>query len=534
MSYFEDNIHIYYKTYFVSLRGINMSVELIKKPINLYQVIDEQQKEELMETGIIVPDSKPDVLDVLAVDSNVVVKTREKTGRVMEIGGELTYQVIYRADNQEQSIEAINVNAPWSVSCNYPAGEEDIRTIVRSSIEHTNVDIVNGRKLSAKSVVKLNVKYLSMQSIEAGENIQGENVYQKANQQDIAMIEDIGENNINVSELLELPSGKPAIDEILYCNAMLKDPKFSENENLEFVLDLNVLYRPDDDSNQVENAYFEIPVSKNLELNKYFTNISVNGVIRSINVKPDEDPDGLLTRIRVDGDICAEYILYSRENVNLVNDAYALDYDFELEKKPVTVSVEEQDITENIQVSANLPLDCGNDTLEEVVNICVKPRLLSVENAGADMEINGCLDVFVVYGTGLDMRVLRGANQDVQFSHRMTLPDANAAYDNDVYLTVENSSFDIISNNELGIRADVKINVHISKKEQINIVTGIKGIKPAEKKENPPILIYYTQDGDTLWNIAKKYRVSIQKIMNDNGMTEEIKPEAGQKIFLLG
>ena len=65
-----------------------MSVELIKKPINLYQVIDEQQKEELMETGIIVPDSKPDVLDVLAVDSNVVVKTREKTGRVMEIGGE--------------------------------------------------------------------------------------------------------------------------------------------------------------------------------------------------------------------------------------------------------------------------------------------------------------------------------------------------------------------------------------------------------------------------------------------------------------
>ena len=127
----------------------------------------------------------------------------------MEIGGELCYQVIYRADNQEQSIEAINVNAPWSVSCNYPASEEDIYTIVRSTAEHTNIDIVNGRKLSAKTVMKLNIQYLMMQSIEAGENVQGENVYQRAEQQDIAMIEDIGESNINLSEFLELPQENP-------------------------------------------------------------------------------------------------------------------------------------------------------------------------------------------------------------------------------------------------------------------------------------------------------------------------------------
>ena len=108
-----------------------MSIELIKKPINVYQAIDEQQREELMETGIIVPDSKPDVMEVLAVDTDCVVKTREKTGKVMEIGGELIYQVIYRADNQEQGIESINVNAPWSLSCNYPAKEEDVYTLVR-------------------------------------------------------------------------------------------------------------------------------------------------------------------------------------------------------------------------------------------------------------------------------------------------------------------------------------------------------------------------------------------------------------------
>ena len=122
-----------------------MSVELIKRPVNVYQTIDEQQKEELIETGIIVPDSKPDVMEVLVVDSNVNVKTREKTGKVMEVGGEINYQVVYRADNQNQDIETINVKAPWSVSCNYPARDEDVYTLVRSSIEHTDVEIANGR-----------------------------------------------------------------------------------------------------------------------------------------------------------------------------------------------------------------------------------------------------------------------------------------------------------------------------------------------------------------------------------------------------
>lgn len=510
-----------------------MSVELIKKPINLYQAIDEQQKEELMETGIIVPDSKPDVLDVLAVDTDVVVKTREKTGKVMEIGGELSYQVIYRADNQDQSIESINVNAPWSVSCTYPTREEDIYTVVRSSVEHTNIEIVNGRKLSAKSVMKLNVKYLAVTSIEAGENLQGENVYQRADQHDIAMIEDIGEKNISLSELLELYGGKPAIEEIMHCHAALKDPRISD-ESLEFVLELDMLYRPENDSTQIENVHFEVPVSKNLDIDKYYTNISVNAQIKSISVKPDEDLDGILTRIRVDGEIGIEYILYSRENVNLVKDAYALDYDFELEKNPVVVSVDENDISENIQVNANLPLDCGGDTLEEIVNVCVKPRLLSVQKEDAGIEVNGCLDVFVLYCTGIDMRVLRGVNQEVQFTHNLALPEANQAYDNDVQLMVNNNSYEILSDTELGIKVDVLVKAHISKKEEISIVTGVKGIKPLDKKDNPPILIYYAQQGDTLWSIARKYRVSIQKVMNDNGMTEEIKPEAGQKIFLIG
>lgn len=512
-----------------------MSVELIKKPINVFQTIDEQQKEELMETGMIVPDSKPDVMDVLAVDTDVSVKTREKTGKVMEVGGEICYQVVYRADNQEQSLEAINVKAPWSISCNYPAREEEIFTLVKSSAEHTGIDVVNGRKLSAKSVVKLNVRYLLAKSIDAGEAVQGDNIYQKADPQEIAMLEDAGEKTINVAESMELPEGKPAIGEIVYNHAALKDVRVNDNANMEGTLEVDYLYRAENDNTRLENIHMELPVAKNLDVENYhYTDIAINANVKSVSLKPEEDMDGVLTRVRMDAEIGAEYFLYSKENVNLIRDAYSLDYDFELERKPVTVGVEETNLKENIQVNGNLPVETAGDTLEEVLSLTVKPRLLSAGKESGGIEVNGCLDVCALYGTGMDMRVIRGTNQELPFTYRLAIPGAEDPYESEVSLMMDQSSYEITSDTELAIKAQVTVQAHISKKQQIDIVTGVKGVKPAEKKENPPLLVYYAQQGENLWNIAKRYRVPIQKILNDNGMAEEAEPAAGQKVLLIG
>ena len=84
------------------------------------------------------------------------------------------------------------------------------------------------------------------------------------------------------------------------------------------------------------------------------------------------------------------------------------------------------------------------------------------------------------------MRILRGTNQVVQFTHRMSL-EMDADYDIDVQLILGSNSSDIVSNTELGIKVEVMVKVHISRKAEINIVTGIKGIEPIEKKDKEPI-----------------------------------------------
>jgi LysM repeat protein len=180
-----------------------------------------------------------------------------------------------------------------------------------------------------------------------------------------------------------------------------------------------------------------------------------------------------------------------------------------------------------------MTLDSGGEAVEEILLLTAKPRILSAEKVNDSIEVNGCLDICVLYCTGMDMRVMRGSNQELSFTHRIPLPEPEADYEEDINLSINESSYEIVSDANVDIKAELEVKAHLSKKRDMDLVIGIKDIKIYEKKENPPLLFYYAQKGDTLWDIAKKYRVPVQKILNDNEMTEEIEPEEGRKILLI-
>ena len=80
----------------------------------------------------------------------------------------------------------------------------------------------------------------------------------------------------------------------------------------------------------------------------------------------------------------------------------------------------------------------------------------------------------------------------------------------------------------------MNIRVLVYNTENEDILTGIK-IRPidAEVLEKlPGFVIYYAKKGDSLWQIGKKYYVSVQRIKEMNNLTkDEIK--AGDKLLIV-
>ena len=191
-------------------------MELVKRPIRSYRTIDIVEPEEMFEHSIIVPDVKPDIKSILLADAEGFVTSVEKTGRMVEVSGEIQYRILYITDTPEQKVDSITAKYPWSFSLQKPKAEGDIGAFARCRCQHTDVNIINGRKLVCRTVTSRVCRFYDVSSHEIGREILGENVFLKTSPVNVLILKDNGDINVRVTDILSLPPGSPPIKEILF------------------------------------------------------------------------------------------------------------------------------------------------------------------------------------------------------------------------------------------------------------------------------------------------------------------------------
>ena len=118
-------------------------MELVKKPVRTYRTISIVEPEEMFEHSIIVPDVKPDVRSILMADAEGFVVNVEKTGRMVEVSGEIQIKS-YISDTPGQrkkvSQQGILVHFPSKT------GTTAKSAFLSERCQHSDVNIVNEGK----------------------------------------------------------------------------------------------------------------------------------------------------------------------------------------------------------------------------------------------------------------------------------------------------------------------------------------------------------------------------------------------------
>ena len=100
----------------------------------------------------------------------------------------------------------------------------------------------------------------------------------------------------------------------------------------------------------------------------------------------------------------------------------------------------------------------------------------------------------------------------------------------DIIVDVEKC--DILAENEnVGLNIGLNINTKMFKTIELNIIDELEE-KELEEKEEHSIIIYFVKPGDTLWNIAKRYKSTVENIKQINNIEDEDKIEANQQLFI--
>ena len=184
-------------------------------------------------------------------------------------------------------------------------------------------------------------------------------------------------------------------------------------------------------------------------------------------------------------------------------------------------------------VKDNVQLKENDLKPEQIISANATIILTDKEVIKDKIIVEGIIKADILYTTTDEERFISNIKAEIPFSSAIDISGADDRMKAIVRANLENLDT-AIEGNTIAIKANITLSGKILyeiTKEFISDVVEEEGDKP-EKKAS--ITIYVVGDGDTLWNLAKKYNTTVGDLLKINEMEDSDDIEVGQKLIIPG
>lgn len=520
-------------------------IDVIRESVRYEQLLREGLSNQTLKGEHLLRDSQyPDMKDVLGIDAKATITNKELVGDKVMVEGDLNYIVFYSSkeeaitDAPTNKIHAVVFNDKFSNYIDLNDDEHNIACNVECDVEHIEADWMNERKVGINGILTLrweiykNGEFEYVKDIEGKEDIQT----QKENQ----ILNSVrGEKDIDLmgKSMLKVTMDKPEIDEVLKCDMNLHKKEIKVVEGKVYIgcyCNVAILYRGRDNK-ELDILEDDVYLSKEEEVpgitgdmlssldlmvadNQYAVNLDDVGENRVVNIE-------FLVRGNVK--------VYSNEKVEILKDAYSPTMNIELESGDKEFTLIHN--ISNPEITAKEVLDLPNkeERVEEVVSVTGCPIIKDKIVEDERLKIEGVIKTYIIYklsGEEVNYGILTG---DVPFYSVVDIKGLKKDMNVVVKPYIENIDTNV-EGNAISVRATIGLNIKSYYKVNKNYVKDVVEGSEEVKEKKASVTIYVVGDGETLWNLAKKYNTTIAELERLNDLDEDNKIKPGDKLIIPG
>lgn len=526
-------------------------MELLKKNIHTERIKSKALLQIPLETDINVSDAKPDVAKVIYDCGTIKVDEIKAGMNKIWVKGKLCYQLLYQtegavsADQDDKTLAGMEGDIPFMEEIYLDRLEGTDRVVCRTNLDDMRVHIINSRKLSIQSVISLEPRVeesiseeLCVEIDNAGDADQKLEYRKKS----LDFLETIVKKRdlLRIHEEARLPAGMPDIGTALWKNAVISSINFrSMDEKLGITGELNVflVYR-EDTSDRINWYETVIPFNGSVECQN-----SREGMIADVlydigheEITIREDSDGEFRVIGVETTIELEIKLYEKESTSIVADVYGVSCEVQagIDSKQFRDLSMELNIEEKL--ARSIKLEDADPKILQVCHSDARPKPAGTTWKDGQLKLNGEIELQVLYASNDNGAVLCPVRSTVPFEIVRDMPEMSEAQlaqcSLSVWIPQQAVSIKDSAQFEWRGSINVRLLVYDTKNEDILTELKIEPINADVLEKLPGFAIYFVKPGDSLWQIGKKYYVSVGRIKEMNDLTEdEIK--AGDKILIV-
>lgn len=515
------------------------NMELEKRKIYMDRMKYKAGTQIALEDDRNLQDNKPDIARILGQKGYIRLEELKPAADHVTMRGKLHYKVLYQSD-EGQEICSVEGSIPFDEQVHMDGiGTEEL-VQARWELDDMTIGMINSRKLSVQAVAcfELFVEELYEEQVPVSlpEMPLEAKIECRKKTLDMAGITVLKKDIFRVREEMELPQSCPNIGSLIWEDIELSALEFKAVEEKIFVkgeVKAFFLYAPQSEDGGVQVFATTIPISGSVDcqgcMEDLITDIRYQISQQEIEIQEDFDGERRVISLEMVLDLYMK--LYKEEKIEILADCYGLQKEVRLERQETQYRT--------------MMVRCGGKyRLSEEVSgegIPAGAKLLhyqaSVQKEGQQqmpegMEILGAVEADFLLQDENDRKFYR-LHAGIPFKYLLETAGMSAADFCNLKICLENLTV-TGAGDAWEVKGILSFEMSAFQRGMEEMIGEIELCEPdAEKyKKTPGMVGYVVKSGDSLWDIGKKYMVSLDSLKEMNHLSRD-EVHAGDKMLII-
>ena len=149
-----------------------MVLETMNENLCVNKLVASKKDIIMVEGDMIVPDSKPDILNTICTSGVVCVYKKEVLDEKVRIDGNINTYIMYLADDTQDKVRGINTSLDFSEVIQVSNAQSGMESIIQTKLKAIECKVINGRKVGIKATLEVDIKIYAKEEKEILNDIQ--------------------------------------------------------------------------------------------------------------------------------------------------------------------------------------------------------------------------------------------------------------------------------------------------------------------------------------------------------------------------
>lgn len=503
-----------------------MDFKVNKELISINEVVFEGTHEQSVELDCILPDYCPDIFRVIKCVTDSKIVSQNVTDDRVSYEMVVSVRVLYCSEH-DCSVRCIHQKMNYSRTVEFGKLCNNSNVDIIPKVDYVNCRVVNKRRLDIRGAISVKVKVncLKEQSIIC--DAFGMNVQLKKVPLSYTISKVCAEKTAIFTEDTVIPTSKPPISNVLKYETglnIMEIKNIAEKIVAKGEVCIKLLYNPDKENPLPETMSFSFPFSQIIDtdgLDTSYTN-DIIGEVVSCDITTNPDENNTMRNITCDITLRLKCVSSKDISTSIVTDAYSTSYLCDTQSSTIKISLPPTKLDEQFQLKELLEYNDG-----EISTVCdcwasIKNVSYRVDLDTKSINLMGVIQYCVLAENTSNMVVV--LEKDCGFDYSIPIPLISENTCLESSLVVSSCSYNMNSNKEISIKADVSLNGITYENRLVEALADISVDENAKKQRDGDysIKLYYGIKNEDIWDIAKKYSTSAESVIEENNLDSRI------------